>query len=605
MTGNLSFGDNNKVILGSGNDLQLYHDGSHSYVSDQGTGNLRVLAENFQVRNPANNEAMIIAIPDSGVTLYHDNATRLATTSTGIDVTGVITTDGMTTSADINFGDNDKAVFGAGSDLQIYHDGSNSYVSEGGTGDLRIRGANVEIQTGGGVTYFQGSAGFARLYHTGNERLSTSGAGISVTGTVTADGLNLGDNEFFLAGAGGDLKIGHDGTDNLIRSQGPSLYIDANNHIFRGYSPYTEHMRIDSSGQVGIGTSSPTNPLTVVGTGGSTFIASKGVVVDYQSSSVSDIVPIGFSWSSSTATQNPYWGMAFIPTNYSSAVGDLGFYVGNSERMRVDASGNVLVGTTDTNPTTGTSEGIVLGAGGIMLASNTSDAAIALNRTSTDGDIAIFKKNGTAVGSIGTEGSDLTIGTGDTGLQFRDASDAIRPFNVGTNAARDANIDLGRSSERFRDLYLSGGVYLGGTGSANQLDDYEEGAWTPVIADASSGGNASSTTANGTYVKIGRVVYVQFNASNINTSGMTSSNDLHITGLPFTSKSSSGGVKYTGTVHMSVVTFEQMPVLNVNENQTHIKIQEVRSAAGVDSITVSQLSSGASDLHGNLVYETA
>jgi hypothetical protein len=63
---------------------------------------------------------------DGSVTLRYDNSAKLATTSTGIDVTGVITTDGMTTSADINFGDNDKAVFGAGSDLQIYHDGTHS-----------------------------------------------------------------------------------------------------------------------------------------------------------------------------------------------------------------------------------------------------------------------------------------------------------------------------------------------------------------------------------------------------------------------------------------------------------------------------------------------
>jgi hypothetical protein len=87
--------------------------------------------------------------------------------------------------------DNAKAIFGTGSDLEIYHDGSNSYIAEAGTGDLRIRGANVEIQTGGGNKYFQGSANVARLYHTNNEKLATSGAGIAVTGTVTADGLTV------------------------------------------------------------------------------------------------------------------------------------------------------------------------------------------------------------------------------------------------------------------------------------------------------------------------------------------------------------------------------------------------------------------------------
>ena len=77
---------------------------------------------------------------------------------------------------------------------------------------------------------------------------------LHLSGTAYVGGLKLGDNEFILAGTGSDLKIGHDGTDNIIRSQGPSLYINANNHIFTGYSPYTEHMRLDTSGNLLVGT---------------------------------------------------------------------------------------------------------------------------------------------------------------------------------------------------------------------------------------------------------------------------------------------------------------------------------------------------------------
>jgi hypothetical protein len=107
----------------------------------------------------------------------------------GIDVTGVITTDGLTTSADINFGDNDKAIFGAGDDLQIYHDGNNSYITDTGTGDLKIGGANVVITTAGGTKYFEGASNRAFLFHTGNQKLVTTATGIQVTGNVTATGL--------------------------------------------------------------------------------------------------------------------------------------------------------------------------------------------------------------------------------------------------------------------------------------------------------------------------------------------------------------------------------------------------------------------------------
>jgi len=93
MTGNLSFGDNDKAIFGAGSDLQIYHDGSNSYISDQGTGNLRILAEDFRVVGAANSGTMIQANVDGDVRLYYDAALKLATTSTGIDVTGELIAD--------------------------------------------------------------------------------------------------------------------------------------------------------------------------------------------------------------------------------------------------------------------------------------------------------------------------------------------------------------------------------------------------------------------------------------------------------------------------------------------------------------------------------
>ena len=95
----------------------------------------------------------------------------------------------------------------------------------------------------------------------------------------------------------------------------------------------------------------------------------------------------------------------------------------------------------------------------IALASN---GSIIVDRRSTDGTVAEFRKDGTAVGSIGTLYSDIYIGTGDTGLKFTDSSDVILPLNTSTLAERDAAVSLGQSSTRFKDLYLSGGVYLGG-----------------------------------------------------------------------------------------------------------------------------------------------
>ena len=83
-------------------------------------------------------------------------------------------------------------------------------------------------------------------------------------------------------------------------------------------------------------------------------------------------------------------------------------------------------------------------------------------------------------------------------------------------------------------ITASAGVAIGGTGAANTLDDYEEGSWTPVIRDGLSGNAAGMASADGLYTKMGNLVYVIFQLQINSVSGMTSSNQCHITGLPFT-----------------------------------------------------------------------
>ena len=97
-------------------------------------------------------------------------------------------------------------------------------------------------------------------------------------------------------------------------------------------------------------------------------------------------------------------------------------------------------------------------------------------------------------------------------------SDTVSAANGGTFAGNlntvdirpttDDNNDLGTSSKRFQDLYLSGGVYLGGTGSANKLDDYEEGTWTGSVS--TNGFTQTVSSIAGTYTKVGRLVNIHY-----------------------------------------------------------------------------------------------
>jgi len=97
MTGNLDLNDNVKARFGTGNDLEIYHNGSASYISDQGTGNLVLgAADSIVFQNAAHDENMLVASQNGAVSLYYDNSIKIATTTSGVDITGVALTDGVT-----------------------------------------------------------------------------------------------------------------------------------------------------------------------------------------------------------------------------------------------------------------------------------------------------------------------------------------------------------------------------------------------------------------------------------------------------------------------------------------------------------------------------
>ena len=98
----INFGDDDRANFGDSQDLQLYHDGSNSYIYDQGTGYLVLQSGGPGIRlNKSNAEVMVDAIPDGAVTLYHDNSAKIATSSTGVDITGNVTLTGTVDGRDV------------------------------------------------------------------------------------------------------------------------------------------------------------------------------------------------------------------------------------------------------------------------------------------------------------------------------------------------------------------------------------------------------------------------------------------------------------------------------------------------------------------------
>ena len=186
------FRDDAKAIFGDGDDLQIYHDGSHSYIRNEGTGNLYidgdtddlVLQAGDDVRiQTQGNENAINCIGDGAVELYHNASKKFETGPAGTITVGVGTFDGL------SLGDNEKALFGAGDDLQIYHNANHSIINNS-TGDLRIESDRVELLNNASDEFYLNAdnGGAVNLYHNGTKKFETTGAGVTVTGIATISG---------------------------------------------------------------------------------------------------------------------------------------------------------------------------------------------------------------------------------------------------------------------------------------------------------------------------------------------------------------------------------------------------------------------------------
>jgi len=227
VTGDVTFGDSDKIIMGAGSDLQIYHDGSHSLIKDSGTGNLKLLAENFSVQDPNQTEQMILATPNSSVNLYHNGSKKIETTALGCDITGRVAADFLVPASNQTDPDDGAAYIYQQSGVGWDFAALNLKFSTGTSGN---RAERMRIDSGGNLgvgtaspsrklTVQGGSGDTLPVRVIGGSGATTSGLEFqdpSTTADYKVQIGSIGDNLYLRAGGAEGMRITSSGDVNIV-----------------------------------------------------------------------------------------------------------------------------------------------------------------------------------------------------------------------------------------------------------------------------------------------------------------------------------------------------------------------------------------------------
>ena len=542
--GGIALGDSDKATFGASDDLQIYHDGFHSNIKETGAGSLIIDAANTIFRNADATKTYAFMTDGGAIDLYHNNALKLATTSTGIDVTGTATMDGLVVEGNgalftLDNGSNAATLSNTNGNVVLDYDaaeaGRSFTVQQNGRKSLRVNNS-------GDVSFYEDTGTTPKFFWDASAETLTVGGDDSTTAT-SLNTLVLG--EYADASSGAVLRSSAASAINFEDSNASTagrIYYNHTSDYMAFNTAASERLRLDSNGNVGIGTDTPAAKLdsqetydTVAniltnGTYAAKFGGDTGVGAAGRAQGIM------ISGRNGTAR-----GVAILAENQNSGnAHDLLFATSSNasvpaERMRIDSSGRVGIGTSSpASVSGGTSTHSTLTIGSTDGSMVVGDVAGALSFSTFDASYTGTYADGitSEIASV----SESSVG-GAYGLAFYTAT------TTGSNRAErmrigaSGNVGIGTSSPATAlsvvgDITTTGGVYLGGTGAANKLDDYEEGTWTPSYGGSTGDPTATYINQHGNYTKVGNTVSFTLEVRTSAISG--GSGSLLVKGLPFT-----------------------------------------------------------------------
>ena len=427
-----------------------------------------------------------------------------------------------------------------------------------------------EVASGNGIKHdrsanqFKINSGTHIRFQNGNESNTDDGkigpalfaSGLNIVGSQTGSGLG---RQIRLYGdlLTNNIKPTADSTHSIGTSSNrfaniyaDTLYGDGSN--LTGISGVTINNNADNRIITGSGTAATLN-----GEAGFTFDGS-----GMQLSTANPFIHLKDTTNNTDAyIQTDNAGSIFLKAddNNESGASKIVFQVDGTERLRIFSDGKFGFGTSSLSETTMAEFSSSVGGGAIGAnitirnSSTNSVNNVAELRLKTDHGVARFYKyntGSTVIQSHSSGASDLLLyADGASNLRLHtNGSERMRinsSGKVGINMTNpDDTLDVNGTAQVHANTYIGGnlymygnsystGIYMGGSGSSNYINDYEENTWTPVLKDTSGNTYSGGGTITGHYVKVGEMVIVQFSATSLGNSGMNTGQQILVHGIPF------------------------------------------------------------------------